>query len=254
MNINGPVVFIGDIHGYVESLKALLEKLDITDRWVVFLGDLVDKAGNPKETIETVIQLMNRHPKTVMLAGNHDLSFARAIGVAPAPDNYWKGRYCRARYSRVTFHSYGASHGDLSTLTKKVPLEHKNLLENMPWCVEHDEILGVHAGLVPNNLLSVAEGIPDDITLEDQLRMLRERDFSLQRPPWLHLQALSHTDVDEYPKYVISGHNTTSEVKMVGKHIHADTGVNYGGKLSAVLYPELEVLSVPPIKQSPFLV
>jgi len=245
---NGPVVFIGDIHGCVGSLRALLERLNdsLTDRWIVFLGDLVDKRGNPKEIIEMVIDLMERHPKTVALAGNHDLSFARAIGVSPAPDNYWKGRYCRARYSRPTFNSYGVTHGDLHTLTRVVPKRHKDFLANMPWCFEHDEILGVHAGLVPKKLVPHVE-LPFGTTLEEQLVMLRDREYSIQRPPWLHCQSLSHTDVEEYPKYVISGHNTTSEVTMVGKHIHADTGVNYGGKLSAVFFPELTSIGVSPI-------
>ena len=50
--IDGPVAVIGDLHGQVEQLVALLDRLherpDFRDRWLVFIGDFVDRGPDPK--------------------------------------------------------------------------------------------------------------------------------------------------------------------------------------------------------------
>ena len=60
--IDGPVVLIGDVHGQVDLLDRLMDRLarreDFRDRWVGFLGDLVDRGPDPRGAIDRVLELM----------------------------------------------------------------------------------------------------------------------------------------------------------------------------------------------------
>jgi serine/threonine protein phosphatase 1 len=46
------------------------------------------------------------------------------------------------------------------------------------------------------------------------------------------------------PKLVVQGHLVMKEVKSVGNHWFVDTGCGWGGKLSCLVYPEMEIVSV----------
>ena len=53
--IQGPVAVIGDVHGQVEKLLTILDRLrelpDYEQRWIVFIGDLVDRGPDPRGAI-----------------------------------------------------------------------------------------------------------------------------------------------------------------------------------------------------------
>jgi len=84
--------FVGDIHGFVDPLKRLLEKLGYQKTqtgWthpharLVFLGDLIDRGPGQKETVELVRTLCESGLATC-LSGNHEFN---AVGfVTPRPD------------------------------------------------------------------------------------------------------------------------------------------------------------------------
>ena len=66
---------IGDIHGCVNELRALLNLLPLTpESTVVFLGDYIDRGGNSKGVIDTIIELRG-HCRVVTLKGNHEAMF-----------------------------------------------------------------------------------------------------------------------------------------------------------------------------------
>ena len=44
--------------------------------------------------------------------------------------------------------------------------------------------------------------------------------------------------------YIIYGHTPVKEVRKVGNTYNIDTGAVFGGKLSSLRYPELDILSV----------
>jgi serine/threonine protein phosphatase 1 len=69
---------VGDIHGCLESLEALLEILPIN--WgkdlLIFLGDYIDRGENPRGVVEKIITLKKKYPEHVItLKGNHELMF-----------------------------------------------------------------------------------------------------------------------------------------------------------------------------------
>ena len=83
--IDGPVVVIGDVHGQTSKLQQIVKKLatvpDINQRWIVFIGDLVDRGPDSKGTIDAYCQLADQHDKVTWVCGNHELAMAGSIGL-----------------------------------------------------------------------------------------------------------------------------------------------------------------------------
>jgi len=74
---------IGDIHGFVAPLKALLAKLGYTinsqgyyshpNRKVIFLGDFIDRGDTQKEVLEIVMQMV-KYKSALAIMGNHEFN------------------------------------------------------------------------------------------------------------------------------------------------------------------------------------
>ncbi len=63
---------IGDIHGGLRALKALLEQLDLTPKdQLIFLGDYVDGWSESAETVFFLIDLAKKQD-CIFIRGNHD--------------------------------------------------------------------------------------------------------------------------------------------------------------------------------------
>jgi serine/threonine protein phosphatase 1 len=235
--IEGPVAVIGDLHGQVDQLRAVREKLrnlpDIGDRWIVFIGDLVDRGPDPRGGVELVLEMMDEFKKVTCVAGNHDFGMAAAMGLLDTPSfANWAERWVDHYDSETTFASYGVPHGDMKGLISAVPEEHAMLLMIMPWCVEHPRYLFVHAGLDPY------------MTYESQVQALRRPDMSVSRPPWLCEPAFSEQGAPrDCVKTVVSGHVRFPEVQFRDRKILCDTTGGLSGELSCVLLPEKEVIS-----------
>lgn len=235
--IQGPVAVIGDVHGQVEKLDVVLAKLrqtpDYSRRWIVFIGDIVDRGTDPKGAIDRLIKLQREHPATTAIAGNHELAMAGALGLIPTPTYAeWETQWVQQYGVESTFASYGAPLGDLAALKSQLPPEHIDYLVNAPWVVEHPEAIFVHAGLDPNQ------------PLELQLRILRQRDFTLNRPPWLCSKAFVENGVpDDCSAMVVSGHVPVPEVICRPNRLLVDTTGGRGGDLSCVLLPELVLIT-----------
>ena len=235
--IDGPVAVIGDVHGQTDKLDIVLRKLqalpDYRDRWIVFIGDLVDRGPDPRGAIETVVRLQHDHGRTTAISGNHEFAMAASLQVIDTPCySDWDKRWLDHYGSQQTFASYGAEFGQLDELRDKLPIEHKQFLADLPWCIEHEDYFFVHAGLDPH------------IPFEVQRSILRERDFTLNRPPWLCSKALTHAQTPEdCPFTIVSGHVPVPEVQFSHRKILIDTTGGVAGDLSCVLLPEGRVVT-----------
>jgi serine/threonine protein phosphatase 1 len=235
--IQGPVAVIGDVHGQIEKLDAILDQLrrlpDYSRRWIVFIGDLVDRGTDPKGVIDRMLSLQREHPQTTSVIGNHELAMAGALGLIPAPAYAdWATQWLQQYGVESTFASYGAPLGDLAALKANLPADHADFIANGPWVIEHPQAIFVHAGLDPNQ------------PLELQLRILRQRDFTLVRPPWLCSKTFLENGVPaDCPAVVVSGHVPVREVILKPNRLLIDTTGGRGGDLSCVLLPEFVVIS-----------
>lgn len=235
--IQGPVAVIGDVHGQVDQLITILDRLrslpDFDTRWIVFIGDLVDRGPDSKGALDIVCDLLIEHPRTTVVCGNHELAMAGSLGLIPVPDySNWAQRWIADYVSEPTFESFGVEHGDLDGLRARLTDQHVELLSDLPWLVEHRDFLFVHAGLDPNT------------PFEMQVRILRQRDYSLNRPQWLCAPSFSSAPVPpDCPVTVVSGHVQVPAVERGNKRLRIDTTGGNGGDLSCVLLPEMKIIS-----------
>ncbi len=235
--IEGPVAVIGDVHGQVDKLQDILGQLralpDHDDRWIMFIGDLVDRGPNPAGATQMVLDLLDTHSRVACLCGNHELAMCGALHLFPPPEYAeWDQRWVNHYDSHTTFASYGAEFGDMPGLLSAMPDQHKAFYMNLPWCIEHPDYLFVHAGLEAHQPYAMQVGI------------LHARDYTLTRPPWLCSKALVTSPVPaDSPVTIVSGHVKVPEVAIGDRRLLIDTTGGLDGELSCVLLPENVVIS-----------
>lgn len=215
---------IGDIHGCHTSLLALLDKVkDLADT-LIFIGDYVDRGPASKQVLETLIQLRGMHPHVIFLKGNHELMFL----------NYLKGTESSSFLSiggQETMDSYGIdpeASGN-TIMYELLPPPHVAFLENLPLYYEDSHGIYVHAGLQPGRHLSTQTG---DWCLWVRDRFIRSS-FDFGKP-------------------VIFGHTAFLKPHIEANKIGIDTGAVYGGKLTALLLPDMQFIQVDGEQEHPF--
>lgn len=74
----GRTIIIGDVHGCIDELEALLRHvcLEPRDR-LVFAGDLVDRGPASVGVVRRTRELLARHPGSACVAGNHETKALR---------------------------------------------------------------------------------------------------------------------------------------------------------------------------------
>jgi serine/threonine protein phosphatase 1 len=139
-------VAIGDIHGDASRLEALLAKLELGSRRLVFLGDYIDRGPDSRRVLDMVCGVASSlGERVVFLAGNHELALLRYLVDHDLP------RF--AAYGGIaTIRSYGVRSpvGDVAAAFRAaLPAAHINFLESLRASFEIDGILLSHAGLDP---------------------------------------------------------------------------------------------------------
>lgn len=207
---------IGDIHGCHAPLAHLLQLVLHRADTIVFLGDYVDRGPQSKEVVTTILSLRATHPRVVPLMGNHDYLFLQYL----SGDNH-------SIFLQVgglqTLASYGLSPtATREEITRLVPPDHIAFFRSLPLFWEDRHALYVHAGLQPGRHLSQQTS---------QWCLWARESFLLSTP--------------DYGKPVVFGHTIFPEPYLAADKIGIDTGAVYGGRLTALLLPNREVISVP---------
>lgn len=234
--IDGPVAVIGDVHGQVQLLRQIIGELartpDISRRWIVFVGDLVDRGPDSAGVIKLFFELREQHKRVTWVCGNHEYAMMGALGLLPCPDYVdFSGRWVDHYGAEATFASYGVENGDLEGLREAIPDKSLQVMADLPWAVQHPDFLFVHAGLDLN--------LPFDL----QLRILQERDYTQSHPAWMYTREFLEQGTPlDCPVPVIVGHVPQAEVRTSRGAVGIDTGAGHGGALSCLMLPEGRVL------------
>ena len=216
------VYAIGDIHGRLDLLDALLAEVEAddatrasADTTLVFLGDLVDRGPRSAEVVERLRRLGMERPRTRFLLGNHEEIFLAALdGDERALRGFCKmgGRETilsygvdERRYERMDYDELG------DALRRIVPPEHLQFLRGFEDLIVKGDYAFVHAGVDPEIAL--------DAQHTDDLRWIRERFLE-------HRGALA--------KVVVHGHTIAHEVEWRAHRIGIDTGAYETGRLTAL--------------------
>ncbi len=216
---------IGDIHGRVDLLNRLLDKIsaDLTETApagetiLAFLGDYVDRGPDSRLVLETLKQLKrNGGDKVVTLKGNHEEAFLGFLGDAGS------GAAWAEHGGRETLLSYGVALPKHRTdaegwetarqdFIAAVPPDHVQFLKSLSLWETLGDYLFVHAGVRP--------GVP----MMDQ----EERDLLWIREEFLQ----SNRAMD---KVVVHGHTPVEEPALADGRIGIDTGAYATGILTAL--------------------
>ena len=196
---------IGDIHGHIRALDALLEEVAPTKSdTVVFLGDYVDKGPSVKETLDRLCELSNIS-QWVFLRGNHDQMFLDAC-LNPAEIGIWE---CLAGEKPLT--SYGT--GSTQDLVASIPPTHIEFLKDR--CQDYFEdssFIFVHGGIRPH---------------------LKPEEEEVYRLQWM---VLSNAAPHLSQKTIICGHSAQSSglIADLDHTICIDTSISKGGYLTCL--------------------
>lgn len=213
-------IIIGDIHGCVNSLNALLAKLEIhRDRIFVFLGDYIDRGPDSRGVIDRLIAFKSE-AECIFLRGNHEQMALDAFFYDDADS--W--RQWLDNGGKSTIDSYTQAGTSLVEANG-----HLDFMLATDFFYETANFLCVHGGINPH--MSVAE----NVVQVDPYEFLWER---------RHIQ----TVIPDWEKTVIFGHTPMVSVRIESNLIGLDTGCVFHdrgyGHLSALLMPEREIIDV----------
>ncbi|HET6249711.1 MAG TPA: metallophosphoesterase [Tepidisphaeraceae bacterium] len=239
---------IGDIHGMLRPLDALLkavEKRDAAARFI-FCGDYVNRGPEAPGVINRMLGLSN----ATFLRGNHDDIFDLIvngecfIGHKDTPDALSAFRWFMNHGLADTLVAYGAQlaeleflmhHPDAARLNKLVaivPEAHRKFFRALRPLVEYDQFFVAHAYWdVDFPDVGMTALLAADVKLRYQILWGRFSEAQLQKKKrWRRTGYFGHTPVTNYRK-------TGDAVPVTGPNIVLlDTGVALGvfGRLTAV--------------------
>ncbi|MGA7952384.1 MAG: AAA family ATPase [Gloeobacterales cyanobacterium] len=232
---HGPFDIIGDIHGCFEEVHKLLTKLGYEiipepeghyavhhpeGRKVIFLGDLVDRGPKIPAVLKLVMNMVESGV-ALCVPGNHDTKLLRKL---------------RGENVRIT-HGLAES---LAQLTEESPAFKEQVMTFINKLVSHyvlddGKLVVAHAGMKES---------------------LQGRDSGTVRSFAQYGETTGETDEFGLPvRYnwaaeyqgkamVVYGHTPIAKLKWLNRTINIDTGCVFGGSLTALRYPEKELVSV----------
>ena len=234
---HGPFDIIGDIHGCHVELTDLLGTLGYEldsvgvsarhpdGRRALFLGDLVDRGPATPAVLRLVMGMVGEG-SALCIPGNHEVKLLRALN----------GR-------NVT-----VSHGlaqSLEQLALEPPEFSQEVAKFIDGLVSHyvlddGHLVVTHAGL-PANMHGRASGAVRSFSLYGDTTGETDEYGLPVRYPW----------AEDYrgDAVVVYGHTPVPGAVWLNRTICIDTGCVFGGHLTALRYPERELVSVPAHEQ-----
>jgi protein phosphatase len=241
----GPFDIFGDLHGCADELRALLEQLgwerfalpDCHTTWneecwrhpsgrrAIFLGDLVDRGPAVLDTVR-IVRNMVAAGTAFCIAGNHDVKFVR---------------WLRGKQVQVT-HGLAQSIADVEHLPPERRAEIASFLDGLVshYVLDGGRLVVAHAG-IREEMHGRTSGAVREFCLYGETTGETD-EFGLPvRYNW----------AAEYrgKAAVVYGHTPVPEAEWVNNTVNIDTGSVFGGKLTALRYPEREFVSVPAARE-----
>jgi serine/threonine protein phosphatase 1 len=143
--MSGRTIAIGDIHGDIDKLNSLLNKLiPKKDDTFIFLGDYIDVGPHPKAVITRLIEL-SKQSNCIFLRGNHEDMLLKVVKTKAEHDiEEWV--FCGGI---TTLRDYG-DFIEMLTL-------HKEFFKQLKLYHLTDKYLFVHGGVRPDKSLEEQE-------------------------------------------------------------------------------------------------
>ncbi|MEO0770118.1 MAG: AAA family ATPase, partial [Cyanobacteria bacterium J06649_4] len=247
--IHGPFDIIGDLHGCCDELEKLLQQLGYQARvttepmdsfWrfptythpqgrqVIFLGDIIDRGPRILDTVRLVRNMVTAE-SALCIMGNHENKLLRKLN----------GRNVKVSY------------GLAQTLNEIEKIEEARRDRDTQEIRTFLNSLISHYVLDEGNLVVAHAGLREELQGRSSGYV---RDFALYGETTGETDAFGrrvrYNWAADYrgKAVVVYGHTPVVEAEWLNNTIDIDTGCVYGGKLTALRYPEKETVSIEAFK------
>ncbi|MEH0514917.1 polynucleotide kinase-phosphatase [Streptomyces sp. B21-106] len=226
-HLTGPFDIIGDIHGCASELESLLGKLGYADgvhpegRQAVFVGDLVDRGPDSPAVLRRVMSMV-KSGNALCVPGNHENKYGRFL----------KGR--NVQHTHGLAETIEQMEGESDEFRAEVRQFIDKLVSH--YVLDGGRLVVCHAGL-PEKYHGRTSGRVRSHALYGETTGETD-EFGLPvRYPW----------AEDYRgrAAVVYGHTPVPEATWLNNTICLDTGAVFGGKLTALRWPERELVDVP---------
>lgn len=229
-HLTGPFDIIGDIHGCSSELETLLGKLGYADgshpegRTAVFVGDLVDRGPDSPGVLRRVMSMVS-DGNALCVPGNHENKL---------------GRYLKGRKVQQT-HGLAETIVQLEREDTGDPEFRERVRKFIDGLVSHyvlddGKLVVCHAGLPEKYHGRTSGRVRSHALYGDTTGETDE--FGLPvRYPWAEDYRGRAT--------VVYGHTPVPTTSWINNTICLDTGAVFGGKMTALRWPERELVDVP---------
>lgn len=236
LHVNGPFDIVGDVHGCFEELLTLLHRLEYvvtfdkdTESYnvshprnhnLIFVGDLVDRGPNSPEVLRLVMD-MAAQGIGYCVSGNHDDKLHRKL----------IGKNVHVRHGlEITMQQLSKYDDRFIGRVRKFlgSLPHHLILDEGKLVVAHAGLTDELHGKQGNSVRSLCLYGPTTGALDERglpVRLDWAADYAGQA-------------------IVVYGHTPVQEPRWKNNTINIDTGCVFGGKLTALTYPEHTITSV----------
>jgi protein phosphatase len=229
---HGPFDIIGDVHGCYDELLTLLTNLGYsvdaegftavppTGRKAIFLGDLVDRGPKIMQVLKLVMGMVEAGT-ALCIPGNHEVKLQRKL---------------RGKNVQIT-HGLADTLAQLEGETPEFRAKVEKFIDGLigHYVLDDGKLVVAHAGL-KESMIGRAAGAVREFALYGETTGETD-EFGLPvRYPW----------ASDYRgrAMVVYGHTPVPEPEWVNNTINIDTGCVFGGALTALRYPESELVSV----------
>jgi protein phosphatase len=230
----GPFDIIGDVHGCFDELCELLRKLDYAvdaenytasrkepgSRKVVFLGDFCDRGPKNAETLRLVMN-MAKAGSALCVPGNHDVKLLKYLkGTNVTPTN-----------------GIDSTIAALDGETPEFRAEVKKFLDGLVshYVLDGGKLAAAHAG-VTEKYQGRASGRVRSFCIYGETTDERDEFGLPERVDW--------TEDYRGQAAVVYGHIASEDVRELNGTFCIDTGCVFGGRLTAMRWPEKDFVSV----------
>ncbi|CAL9562598.1 polynucleotide kinase-phosphatase [Streptomyces sp. enrichment culture] len=226
-HLTGPFDIIGDVHGCASELEALLAKLGYADgrhpegRTAVFVGDLVDRGPDSPAVLRRVMGMVESGD-ALCVPGNHENKLGRWLA----------GR--KVQHTHGLAETIGQLEREDDAFRQRVRQFIDGLVSH--YVLDEGRLVVCHAGLPEKYHGRTSGRVRSHALYGDTTGETDE--FGLPvRYPW----------AEEYRgrATVVYGHTPVPGTSWVNNTICLDTGAVFGGKLTALRWPERELVDVP---------
>ncbi|MFJ4714056.1 polynucleotide kinase-phosphatase [Streptomyces sp. NPDC088785] len=226
-HLTGPFDIVGDIHGCASELETLLGRLGYVDgvhprgRTAVFVGDLVDRGPDTPGVLRRVMGMV-KAGTALCVPGNHENKLGR----------WFKGAKVR--------HTHGLAETveQLAGESEEFRTEVREFLRGLVshYVLDGGRLVVCHAGLPEKYHGRTSGRVRSHALYGDTTGETDE--FGLPvRYPW----------AEDYrgTAAVVYGHTPVPAATWLNNTICLDTGAVFGGRLTALRWPERELVDVP---------